>query len=108
MILRHSSPWSQLEWIGDYSQHQVSKELLLSLCSEQLDSLTTSMSLNYIPVGLLMEMNTFRNRSHYSVKTFVMLAAISVFTICIAHDKELESAPDKDNRKAEGETETKR
>ena len=62
----------QLEWIGDYSrQHQVSKELLLSLCSEQLDSLTTAMSLNYIPVGLLMEMNTFRNRKHYSAKALL-------------------------------------
>ena len=61
---------SQLEWIGDYSrQHQVSKELLLSLCSEQLNTLTTTMSLFYIPVGLLMEMNTFHNRKHYSVKT---------------------------------------
>ena len=56
---------SQLEWIGDYSrQHQVSKELLLSVCGEQLDTLTTTMNLNYIPVGLLMEMNTFHNRQH--------------------------------------------
>ena len=58
---------SQLEWIGHYSrQHQVSKELLLSLCGEQLD---ITMNLNYIPVGLLMEMNTFHNRKHYSAKT---------------------------------------
>ena len=63
---------SQLEWIGDYSrQHQVSKELLLSLCGEQLDTLTTTMNLNYIPVGLLMEMNTFHNRRHYSAKTLL-------------------------------------
>ena len=63
---------SQLEWIGDYSrQHQVSRELLLSLCGEQLDTLTTTMNLNYIPVGLLMEMNTFHNRRHYSAKTLL-------------------------------------
>ena len=62
----------QLQWLGKHSEkHGVSKNYLLSLCEGETDRFAQDDRTVHVTNGLLMEMNTFKNRKNIPWKTFL-------------------------------------
>ena len=63
----------KLEWFGDYSkQHSISRNFLLSISPNQPSVPSNAPTLSFIHNGLLLDMNTFRNRKRLTAQALLL------------------------------------